>query len=314
MLFHEIYGSYFRTADAVLQKAVEGNLTGPEMNRLVRDHAFGESYMNIPEGMTGERWKILHKDYSTPLKKSPSMPLTLLEKRWMKALLEDPRIRLFDPDTRGLEDIRPLFTQDMVVYYDRSSNGDDYSDPEYIRHFRTILQALKEERCLHISFVTRAKKFSDIFIRPVYLEYSEKEDRFRLVGAGRARRWTINLSRITRCRIAEKTRQLPFGEAETASVAFELTDRRKALDRVLLHFSHLEKETRRLGEDRYLVVLRYDREDENEILSRILSFGAVIRVVEPESFICRLRDRIEKQRGLSPFRKEDPYTGGPVTG
>ena len=52
----------------------------------------------------------------------------------MKALLLDPRIQLFNPDMSGLEDIAPLFTPDMVVYYDRYSDGDDYQNPEYILH------------------------------------------------------------------------------------------------------------------------------------------------------------------------------------
>jgi len=310
MLFHEIYGSYFRAADVILGKAVEGTLTGSELSRLVREHAFGESLMTIPEGLTGGKWKLLYEDCSTPLKTKPSMPLTTLEKRWMKAVLEDPRIRLFDPDMTGLEDIQPLFTQDMLVYYDRSTNGDDYSDPEYICRFKTILKALREERSLHISFVTREKKFSKLFIRPCYLEYSEKEDRFRLVGAGRLGRWTINLSRITECTAAPKNTPVEIMEAETETVTFELTNRWKALDRVLLHFSHLEKETRRLEEGRYLVRLTYDREDENEIISRILSFGSVIRVVEPESLICRIRSRIEKQMQLACDRKESSDTEG----
>ena len=68
--------------------------------------------------------------------------LTALEKRWMKAVLADPRIQLFSPDETGLEDVEPLFTPDKIVYYDRYTDGDPYGDPSYIAHFRTILQAL----------------------------------------------------------------------------------------------------------------------------------------------------------------------------
>ena len=39
---------------------------------------------------------------------------------------------------------------------------------------------------------------------------------------------------------------MPLSAATTDTVTFELEDRRNALDRVLLHFSHLEKETKRL--------------------------------------------------------------------
>jgi predicted DNA-binding transcriptional regulator YafY len=142
-----------------------------------------------------------------------------------------------------------------------------------------------------------------LVVTPSCLEYSEKDDRFRLIASGRRRRWTINLSSITQCepRDREKAGDLEASDKNTqkdppkASVTFEFHDRRNALERVLLHFSHLEKETKRLDENRYLVTLKYDRQDQTEMVIRILSFGPVIRVTEPESFIILLRDRIERQ-------------------
>ena len=277
MLFHEIFNSYYLAAASILKEAVRGNLTGKELNSLVQKHAFGESLLTIPDGLKGEKWRLLHKDFSTSLKEEPDMPLTRLEKRWMKALLLDPRIQLFNPDMSGLEDIAPLFTPDMVVYYDRYSDGDDYQNPEYILHFRTILQALREKRNLYIA----------------------KDDRFRLVAAGKKRRWVINLSRITVCEAACKDEPMKLQKAAAETVTFELEDRRNALERVLLHFSHLEKETRRLDERRYQVILRYDRQDETEMVIRILSFGSAIRVVEPDRMISLLRERINKQKMLN---------------
>ena len=105
MLFHEIYGSYYQTASLILKEAVKGTLTKKSMVELVQEYAFGESFLSIPDGLTGERWRLLHKDLTTPLITEPSMPLTRLQKRWLKALLLDPRIQLFDPDPAGLRRI-----------------------------------------------------------------------------------------------------------------------------------------------------------------------------------------------------------------
>ena len=301
MLFHEIYSSYYHTAASVLRVAVRGNLTGKELNSLVQEHAFGESLLTIPDGLKGEKWRLLHKDLSTPLEQEPAMPLTVLEKRWIKAVLLDPRIRLFNPDMTGLEDVAPLFTPDMTVYYDRYSDGDDYQNPDYVRHFQTILQALRENRNLYISFESRLHAQPKLVVTPYYLEYSEKDDRFRLVAAGWKRRWVINLSRITECRFAHRDEPMPLSAATTDTVTFELEDRRNALDRVLLHFSHLEKETKRLDGRRYRVTIKYDRQDETEMVIRILSFGSVIRVTEPESFISLLCERIDRQKQLAAF-------------
>lgn len=296
MLFHELYGSYFHATAAILRKAVQGGLTNQELNALIREHAFGESLLTIPEGLRGERWRLLHKDLSTPLETEPNTPLTTLEKRWLKALLLDPRIQLFDPDPAGLEDISPLFTPEMLVYYDRYTDGDDYTDPGYITRFRTILTALREQRNLYVRFETGKRVQTQLVVTPHHLEYSEKDDRFRLVAAGRWRRWTINLSRLTDCALSENHNAPPLPDAPTSTVTFELVDRRNALERVLLHFSHLEKETVRLDKERYRVTLRYDKADETELVIRILSFGPVIRVVEPEKFIDLLRERIARQK------------------
>ena len=79
------------------------------------------------------------------------------------------------------------------------------------------------------------------------------------------------------------------------TVTFELEDRRNALERVLLHFSHLEKETKRLDDTHYRVTLRYDRSDRTEMVIRILSFGPMLKVVEPESFVRQIRERLNRQ-------------------
>ena len=58
----------------------------------------------------------------------------------------------------------------------------------------------------------------------------------------------------------------------------ELKDERNALERFMLHFSHLKKETRKLDDGRFMVKLHYDKEDRTEMLIRILSFGPVVKV------------------------------------
>ena len=320
MLFHEIYSSYYIAVSSILKEAVRGNLTGKKLNALVQEHAFGESLLTIPDGLKGEKWRLIHKDLSTPLEEEPSMPLTILEKRWMKELLLDPRIRLFMPDMTGLkeiglEDVEPLFTPDMIVYYDRYSDGDDYENPEYIRHFRTILQALQDEQDIFVSFESRLHAKPQLVVTPHYLEYSEKDDRFRLVAAGHRRRWVINLSRITACEPAHRNDRVQLKEAPAKTVTFELEDRRNAMERVLLHFSHLEKETKRLDDRRYRVTLKYDRQDETEMVIRIMSFGSAIRVTEPDSFVALIRERIRKQLALQKNNIfQDIFQDGRETG
>ena len=237
-------------------------------------------------------------DYTFDYAKQPSRAM-------LKSLLLDPRIRLFDPDFSGLEVVEPLFSPDDFVYYERNDDGDPYADPDYISHFQTVLQALRDEKNLSVSFLTQYRTPKEAEITPHYLEYSEKDGRFRLIGSSKDRRYTINLSRITHCEAVWDGDYFPYMSAEKASLTFELEDNRKTLERVLLHFSHLEKETKRLDENQYRVTIHYDRVDENEILIRILSFGPFVRVIEPESFISLLRERISKQKMQSSSEKQD---------
>lgn len=295
MLFHEIYGSYYDATAAILRQAVAGTLTDRALTALVQKQAFSESLLSIPQGLKGERWQLIHRDLTTPMREAPTMPLTMLQKRWLKALLLDPRIQLFTPDMSGLEDVKPLFTPDMFVYFDRYGDGDDYADTGYISRFQTILHALREKQDLFVRFVSGRGMRVEIIVTPRYLEYSEKDDRFRLVASGFRRDWIINLSRVTDCEPALRQMPASLHPQCPARLTFVLTDARNALERVLLHFSHLQKETERLDDIHYRVTLCYDKQDETEMVIRVLSFGSMIRVTEPEHFVALLRQRIERQ-------------------
>ncbi len=297
-MFHEIYGNYYRTTADILKEAGHGTLTKERMMALVREGAFGESILSIPDGLQGEEWRVLHRDLTSALEHDPLMPMTLLEKQWMKTLLLDPRIQLFNLELTGLEDMEPLFTPDMIVYYDRYTDGDPYQDADYISRFQTILQALREGRSLLIDFESRRHRMHEVEVKPEYLEYSEKDDCFRLVAYDDDYRRVIRLSRIEYCEITDTVISVQPNAEPKMSLTLELVDERKALQRVLLHFSHLEKETKRLDDTHYRVTLKYDREDETEMVIRVLSFGSLVRVVEPESFIGLIRERLRRQKKL----------------
>lgn len=295
MLFSEIYGRYYQTVAVILQEAVEGTLTRKQLNQIVQQEAFGESLMTIPDALLSGQWPLLNKEMETSLASPPQMPLTTLQKRWLKALLQDSRIRLFDVDDSGLENVEPLFQQEWLCYYDRYTDGDPFDDPVYIRNFQTISRAFHEKKQLEVFFHDARGNLHHTKVSPQYLEYSEKDDRFRLAAEG-YRPLIINLSRMTECRILEET-AYTSGQSlrNTQTVTLELSDERNALERVLLHFSHLEKEVKKLDDTHYQITLHSDWKDETELLIRILSFGPQLKVTAPEGFQERIRDRLRKQ-------------------
>ena len=128
------------------------------------------------------------------------------------------------------------------------------------------------------------------------LEYSEKDDKFRIItrDSGMA---VINVGRIISCERYEGTRVRAMKRnPKTKKLVFDVKDERNALERTMLHFAHFEKQTERTGDDLYRVTLFYDKDDETEMVIRILSFGPKIRVIEPENFINLIKDRLKRQK------------------
>lgn len=300
MLFSEVYGTYYNVLAKLLEQAVDGTLTRESMNTIIREKGFEESILAIPEALESQTWPLLKDDCTTPLQHKPTMPLTTLQKQWLKALLGDPRIKLFDPPLDGLEDVEPLYPHNAFVYYDRYNDGDPFEDPGYIKRFRCILSAIRHKRWLRIQFTGHNGKPHYWRCIPYKLEYSAKDDKFRLISANKRDTLSINLARITNCFMLE-----PYTEEEYQPrtmkqriLVLELKDERNALERAMLHFSHLNKETERIGEDLYKITLFYEREDETELLIRVLSFGPVLKVVFPDDFTEKLVQRLRKQKEM----------------
>lgn len=298
--FNEIYGTYFNVVSSILRQAQEKQLTKDSLELLVREQAFADSCLTIPKALQDGSWPLLQKDMTTPLRHAPAMPLTTLQRRWLKSLLTDKRIQLFDVDSSGLENVEPLFSEEQFVYFDRYSDGDNYDDPEYKQHFRLLLQAITEKRRVEISFIIGKNESVRKEYLPLQLEYSAKDDKFRLKAVCERHLHYVNVGRIKSCKMLEQTGEeaCMLLEPERCAVTVLLTDERNALERAMLNFSHLEKITERLDEKHYRLQLMYNKSDETEMVIRILSFGPLLRVQEAAGFIELLRHRLRKQLAL----------------
>lgn len=292
MVFQEIYGKYYQTVALILRTAAMRSVTVREIQQIVSEHAFQESTMYIPEAIH-DSWQLLDASGKSVLKHPPELPLTLLEKRWLKSISLDPRIRLFQPVFQGLEDVEALFTPDDFVFFDRYQDGDPYTDPTYIQNFRLLLRAIQEKREVRLVLDSSRQQF--YFCIPFRLEYSEKDDRFRLLAVHNGHGMTLNLSKIQECTLLEQTQLPPYSFPQKRQLTLELTDERNTLERAMLHFSHFEKQAVRLDGNTYQITLWYEPRDEREILIRVLSFGPTVQVISPDSVIQQLKSRIRAQ-------------------
>lgn len=304
MIFSELYGTYYNTVAAILCKAVQCPVTKEELRTIIGELAFSESVLSIEPSLTSGKWQLLKLDGTTPTRHPPTMPLTLLQKRWLKSISLDPRIRLFDFDDSNLEDVPPLFTPDDIYIFDRYADGDPFEEESYIQTFRLILDAIKNRCPLSIDVKNRRETRTHLNVMPEYLEYSEKDDKFRLITSGCRYGKVINLGRILSCRPFQgETRRLQSKSVTAAnkSVVIELYDERNSLERVLLHFAHFEKEAQRLDKRRYRITINYQQDDETELVIRVLSFGPFIKATEPERFVGLIKKRLEMQKSCGLF-------------
>lgn len=298
MIFNEVYGRYYAAITKIIESAARGELDDKKLVGIVMDNAFSESIAVIPDAIKSGRWPVVDEEYSTPFT-DVTMPLTNQEKMWLKALLSDPRIRLFTDDIaeleKGLEDVEPLYEPDFFVHFDRYGDGDDFEDEKYIRNFRTIMRAIREGRKLYILHQGRWHRKSRV-VSPLNIEYSAKDDKFRLIALqDDGRGFMLNLSNIIKMNITPEDAACGQFEAEKAVVEMILLDERNALERAMLQFSDLEKETVKLDDYTYNLKLTYYKSDETEILIRILAFGPMLKVVGPDDFLAKVKQRVMKQ-------------------
>jgi len=299
VLFNEVYGNYYNTVAAILDAAIDKPISASEVRKIVEEKAFAESIMTIPEQISSNgEWSLLDETGMALIKHETYMPPTTLEKRWLKALLLDPRIALFNPSNKGLEDVEPLFNSNDIVFFDQFSDGDPYQDEDYIKKFRLILSALKDNRTLRVLYSIKNGAVKWMNCNPVRLEYSLRDDKFRLISASKSKVNTINIAKIIQCEIGETFDMVEVKELlhDKRTVELLLKDERQALERVMMQFSVYEKITEKLDDNTYRVSLTYEAEDEIDIIIRVLSFGPNLKVVGPESFIKQIKSRLEIQR------------------
>ena len=297
MIFNEIYSAYYNSVAKIIAEILKGNRNEKDLNKIVFENAFGESMINILPSLKSEKWQLVKSDFTTPIKHKPTMPSTDVQKQWLKAVMQDPRIKLFNLKIDGLEDIEPLFTSEDYFIYDKYGDGDPYDDEKYISHFRTILKAMNEGKSIKINMTSRTGK--NIFAKcfPESLEYSEKDDKFRLITSGCHFVRTVNLSRITRCSIGDDENDIQSNEPkiEYETITLKVSEERNTLERCMLHFAHFEKRAERF-DDYYLLHIKFDKDDEPEMVIRVLSFGPTVELLEPENFKRLVIDKLKKQK------------------
>ncbi len=312
--FEEIYSSYFQVVRKILLDSREHSLSKQEMEEICQSFASSESALSILPKLLNGAWSSLRKK---PVTSDLKLPMTGLQKSWIKTLLADERFRLFFPEKsltileNELQNVAPLYELSDFHYFDRYTDGDPYHSSDYQSVFRTVLKATIEQRPLFAAY-EGAKGFQKTLeLLPCQLQYSSKDDKFRLLAVsmhnGRPQKpYILNLTRIRACHISKNDSPerfdwdySKFQKQSEKPVRIRISHERNALERCMLHFANYEKQTVYEPEtDSWVCSIYYDPADETELLIELLSFGPVIRILGPESFLSQVRQRVKRQHEL----------------
>ena len=116
MIFNEIYGVYYNAVAKILKEAVDHPLQKNELREIIRKIAFEESVFHIEPALYEGRWQLLKEDGTTPIRKKPTMPLTTIQKRWMKAISLDVRMKLFQDEILDFPDVSLCLQKRITMY------------------------------------------------------------------------------------------------------------------------------------------------------------------------------------------------------
>ena len=315
ILFSEVYNSYYQILQSLLQR--QGGFTLEDLKGRVKEQGFEESLLYLIPKLSSKDWSICEKDgthYISTLSENFYVPLTTLQRSYVKTILLDKRMKLFLDDEQRetllsqLLDVEVLWDESHFHYYDRFADGDDYANPNYISCFRSLLDAIKQQCFVDIEYTSKANHRVHHHYLPARLEYSVKNDKFRLLAMeytknNRMRLEILNLDRIVKVNLMDKNletavdlnaliRETYYKEP----VRLLIHDKRNALERAMLQFANYNKNTTKLSDDTYECLIYYNEKQETELLIEVLSFGPMIKVLGNDRFLQQLKKRLHRQR------------------
>ncbi|MDD6400928.1 MAG: WYL domain-containing protein [Lachnospiraceae bacterium] len=321
-LFSEIYSCYYQVLRRLLNSSNEFNIY--DISSQIGENAFAESLLSIIPKITNGDWELfdvseeINTDgqLSSKLYNKSIIPLSTLEKSYLKALLIDSRIKLFLKEqqleelTDILVDVEPLFMPSMFYYYDQFAYGDPYDDKSYQSIFRDVLAACKNKQLLDVEYMSvKNNRVHHIFF-PARIEYSIKNDKFRVLAIeknkGKYNKLiTLNMDSIQKVTPVQESisktidlNQIIKNAYYKEPVTLIIKNERNALERAMLHFANYEKNTKKIDENTYECLIYYNQSIETELLIEILSFGPMIKVTGNERMLNLIKERLYKQANL----------------
>lgn len=312
-VFNEVFGTYY----SILAEIVNSEpMSENEIMQLTQRKCYNETDLLLQNRF--EAFPFLEEiqgKWQSMLENKSVLPLTTIEKSWLKAIIDDPRTNLFinicekDRLNKLLADVEPLFDYSDFYYFDKFADGDDYASEAYCANFRNALKAISEQRTIFISYESKKHKLIKEYCLPIKLEYSPKDDKFRLIAITESEEYGQNKTYYNMASIHEiqpaannslisAPQELPQNIVEE-SIELQIFNERNAVERFMIEFSSYKKESVIDKETGNCITKVYCHPNEiSELTIKILSFGVTIKVISPDRFVEKIKKRILRQHEL----------------
>jgi len=350
LIFHEMFGTYYyMTADFLSRIFKAGNdaLSQEVLDKLTvaSIHAhYDKSGESTPELITNELDELCLNEifgkYSNDGGFIPRysfdegidiyrdiIPLSTMELRWLKTIIEESRFAAFFQNTDEVDAIKEFMEENAVeieplpaakiVYYDRYQLSTRGMESEN-RYLGILAECIRNRIAVNIKYLTRYKKtITDVFY-PVVIEYSCRNNNLQLYAWSQKKKKIslINLSRIQElCQGAPEynykaamDEYKKYREYNKRSVEILFYNEKNNADRILTEFAPWDK---RCTLDRIRNLFRlnisYQSIDEKDIIIRLMGYGSDIQFSDPSHNIAReIQDRIGRQADIFKELRHDP--------
>ena len=176
-LFNSLYSTYYLAIRNILETYIANNkqpLSNDTITKLIKESAYIEapgelSDLIFNKSETTTIFKAIQNKVSSPINHIPDFPLTTIELRFLAAILQDKRVKMFisseviDELQKSFKGVTPLWEPDDIKYFDQNKDGDNFDNKDYVILFQTILNAINHKKYIHLIY--GRKNNSDIFTK-----------------------------------------------------------------------------------------------------------------------------------------------------
>lgn len=300
-LFNDYKNRYYRCIQNIINGIYNGEkYTKKDIRAILQDAYLEDEIVLVKELVDGRFFD--YEDDTASLMVGCDMPIRLnnLELAYLKMFVEDECFNgvLDDELLQKLKDkLDDVESLDYNKFWKRENVdkfGDDMKEESFRSKIITLEKAILENK--YIKYTSKNKKgeiFKDKIAYPYKIEYSIKNNRYRLVVFCDNRAIKINIDGIMELEIlqeeivtAEEKAQIEnFINAKkniSDPLVLKIEDNKNTLDRCFNLFSAYDKKYYYEGENLILNIYYHDF-DKAEIIRDILSLGKSAVVLSPES-------------------------------